>query len=228
MSDPCCMRLPQLCQKQLWRVNSFSSSSGSSTQGWGFSHSKGVSLSECLNSVSAPSILIEPPCINTSHIQCVSQCTEGFQWTDCQIVWNWMEFSEVRGKEKEVRRTEHFSAAEGMGSSQGSVCSVTQAYTWGGVRDHLPQEFSFCERTFKRETLKTWESVCLKIRNKVDSFSPFSPLMATWQEETWWGRLRGRPWSCRSRRRGRTARWRRRGLAEVAASSCTGFQLLQI
>ena len=46
MSDPCCMRLPQLCQKQLWRVNSFSSSSGSSTQGWGFSHSKGVSLRE--------------------------------------------------------------------------------------------------------------------------------------------------------------------------------------
>ena len=119
-------------------------------------------------SLSAPSILIEPPSINTSHIQCVSQCTEGFQWTDCQIVWNWMEFSEVRGKEKEVRRTEHFSAAEGMGSSQGSVCSVTQAYTWGGVRDHLPQEFSFCERTFKRETLKIWESVCLKMRNKVD------------------------------------------------------------
>ena len=143
MSDPCCMRLPQLCQKQLWRVNSFSSSSGSSTQGWGFSHSKGVSLSECLNSVSAPSILIEPPCINTSHIQCVPQCTEGFQWTDCQIVWNWMEFSEVRGKEKEVRRTEHFSAEEGMGSSQGSVCSVTQAYTWAGARDHLPHESSF-------------------------------------------------------------------------------------
>ena len=47
-----------------------------------------------------------------------------------------MEFSEVRSKEKEVRRTEHFSAAElrrvgggSGGSSQGSVCSVTQAYT---------------------------------------------------------------------------------------------------
>ena len=44
MSLPCCMRLPQLCQKQLCRVNSFSSSSGSSSQGCGFSHSKGVSL----------------------------------------------------------------------------------------------------------------------------------------------------------------------------------------
>ena len=39
ISDPCCMRLPQLCQKQLCRVSTFSSSSGSSTHGWGFSHS---------------------------------------------------------------------------------------------------------------------------------------------------------------------------------------------
>ena len=44
ISEPCCMRLPQLCQKQLCRVSSFSSSSGSSTQGCGFSHSQGVSL----------------------------------------------------------------------------------------------------------------------------------------------------------------------------------------
>ena len=51
-----------------------------------------------------------------------------------------MEFSEVRSKEKEVRRTEHFSAGRGggrreegagrgEGGSQASVCSVTQAYT---------------------------------------------------------------------------------------------------
>ena len=50
-----------------------------------------------------------------------------------------MEFSEVRSREKEVRRTEHFSAAElrriegergGVGGfSQESVCSVSQAYT---------------------------------------------------------------------------------------------------
>ena len=46
MSLPCCIKLPQLCQKQLCSVNSFSNSSGSSTQGCGFSHSKGDSLRE--------------------------------------------------------------------------------------------------------------------------------------------------------------------------------------
>ena len=33
MSEPCCIKLPQLCQKQLCSVSSFSSSSGSSTHG---------------------------------------------------------------------------------------------------------------------------------------------------------------------------------------------------
>ena len=46
MSDPCCMSDPQLCQKALDRVSSFSNSSGSSTHGYGFTHSYGVNLRE--------------------------------------------------------------------------------------------------------------------------------------------------------------------------------------
>jgi len=44
MSEPCCMIEPQLCQKQLCRVNVFSSSVGSGTQGVELSHSKMVTL----------------------------------------------------------------------------------------------------------------------------------------------------------------------------------------
>ncbi len=38
MSEPCCMKQPQLCQKQLCSVHVFSNSS-ESIQGVGFSHS---------------------------------------------------------------------------------------------------------------------------------------------------------------------------------------------
>ena len=44
MSEPCCISDPQLCQKQLWRSQSISTSFESSLQGWGFSHSNGVIL----------------------------------------------------------------------------------------------------------------------------------------------------------------------------------------
>ena len=44
MSEPCCISDPQLCQKQLWRSQSISTSFELSLQGWGFSHSNGVIL----------------------------------------------------------------------------------------------------------------------------------------------------------------------------------------
>jgi hypothetical protein len=40
-SDPCCMRDPMVNQKLFAKLNWFSSSSGSSMQGYGLSHSKG-------------------------------------------------------------------------------------------------------------------------------------------------------------------------------------------
>ena len=43
-SDPCCMRAPILCQRQLSRLRPFSNSSGSDSQGWALSHSWGLSL----------------------------------------------------------------------------------------------------------------------------------------------------------------------------------------
>ena len=44
-SEPCCMRDPQLCQKQLWRLaKSDSNSSAGSLQGWGLNHSMGEIL----------------------------------------------------------------------------------------------------------------------------------------------------------------------------------------
>ena len=102
-----------------------------------------------------------------------------------------MEFSEVKSKEKEVRRTEHFSAAEGMGSSQGSVCSVTQAYTWGAGRDHLPQEFSFHKflsehsivNLYRYDRLSFWRPVTNLTGTEnilVHSFSPIWSFDGGW------------------------------------------------
>ena len=44
ISDPCCKRLPQLCQRQFTMLRVVSNSSDSSEHGWGLSHSYGVSL----------------------------------------------------------------------------------------------------------------------------------------------------------------------------------------
>ena len=151
-----------------------------------------------------------------------------------------MEFrseGEMRRKGGQADRT--FLSWGGEGASQESVCSVTQAYTWGAGRDHLPQEFSFNNFLSEHSIVKfhkydrlTSERMSQIWGTKKDSFEPFHHCLmfwwwlATWQEGTWLGKRRGMQSSCRSRRRGRRALWRRTGWVAVVPTSCTGFPLL--
>ena len=76
MSDPCCTKAPQLCQKQLCKFRVFSKSLGSELQGSGSTHSRGVNLkivSRCQPSIKSKkqSLVDTTSCYNMLRIYCI-------------------------------------------------------------------------------------------------------------------------------------------------------------
>ena len=76
MSDPCCTKAPQLCQKQLCKFRVFSKSLGSELQGSGSTHSRGVNLkivSRCQPSIKSKkqSLVDSTSCYNMLRIYCI-------------------------------------------------------------------------------------------------------------------------------------------------------------